>query len=63
MIGIELKIDAKAVLQNCHAQGLLVNVTAGNVLRLLPSYVINRNDIDQAVGIIEKSIHQVLGSG
>lgn len=62
MIGVELKVDAKAVLQNCHSQGLLVNVTAGNVLRLLPSYVITSSDIDQAVEIIEKSIHQVLVS-
>jgi acetylornithine/N-succinyldiaminopimelate aminotransferase len=56
MIGIELKIDAKAVLQKCHAQGLLANITSGNVLRLLPAYTITEEDITCAVGIIERSI-------
>jgi predicted acetylornithine/succinylornithine family transaminase len=53
MIGVELKIDAKIVLQQCHCKGLLVNVTAGNVLRLLPPFSIIEKDIDQAIAIIE----------
>ena len=56
MIGIELKIDAKMVLQKCHSKGLLTNITAGNVLRLLPSYTITEKDIDQALSIIESVI-------
>jgi predicted acetylornithine/succinylornithine family transaminase len=56
MIGIELKIDAKIVLQKCHSQGLLANITAGNVLRLLPAYTITEKDIDQAISIIESVI-------
>ncbi|MGB7978381.1 MAG: aspartate aminotransferase family protein [Chlamydiales bacterium] len=56
MIGIELKIDPKIVLQKCHARGLLANVTAGNVLRLLPAYTITAKEIGQAVSIIESAI-------
>ena len=56
MIGVELKIDAKAVLNKCHALGLLASLTAGNVLRLLPAYTITEEDIDQAVDIIERAI-------
>lgn len=56
MIGIELKIDAKTVLNNCYLQGLLVNLTANNVIRLLPPYIISEQDIEQAVRVIENSI-------
>jgi acetylornithine/N-succinyldiaminopimelate aminotransferase len=56
MIGIELKIDGKAVLTKCHSLGLLANITAGNVLRLLPAYTITKKDVDKAIKIIEESI-------
>jgi predicted acetylornithine/succinylornithine family transaminase len=59
MIGIEFYNDAQQILEQCHTQGLLVNVTAGNVLRLLPPYVITHKDIDVAVEIIEQSLHKV----
>lgn len=56
MIGIELKVDGKTVLAKCHAGGLLANITAGNVLRLLPPYTITEADIDKAVKIIEAAL-------
>ncbi len=56
MIGMELKIDGKAVLQACHSQGLLANITAGNVLRFLPPYTITKEDINKAVSIVERAI-------
>jgi acetylornithine/succinyldiaminopimelate/putrescine aminotransferase len=37
MIGIELSIDAAAVVQACLDRQLLVNCTQGNVIRLLPA--------------------------
>lgn len=56
IIGVELKIDAKKVLENCHDQGLLANITAGNVLRFLPPYIITKSEIDQTLLILEKSL-------
>jgi acetylornithine/N-succinyldiaminopimelate aminotransferase len=56
MIGIELAIDAKILLSNCHSSGLLVNVTAGNVLRLLPPFTITKSDIDRAIGILDEAL-------
>jgi acetylornithine/succinyldiaminopimelate/putrescine aminotransferase len=56
MIGIELKMKAKIVLQQCHSRGLLVNITAGNVLRLLPAYTITEEDIEHAISILEDTI-------
>lgn len=57
MIGIELASDAKVVLAHCQNSGLLVNVTSGNVLRLLPPYVINQDDINFAIDVIAESLN------
>lgn len=56
MIGIELTGPGAPVLNRCHELGLLANITAGTVLRLLPPYVITREDVDKAVGIIEQAL-------
>lgn len=45
MIGIEFKIDASALVDHCRALGLLTNMTARNVLRLLPPYIITERKL------------------
>jgi acetylornithine/succinyldiaminopimelate/putrescine aminotransferase len=45
-----------AVLDACHSQGLLANITAGNVLRFLPAYTITKEDADKAMSILETAI-------
>lgn len=59
MIGIELTQPGAPVLAKCHELGLLANVTAGTVLRLLPPYVITAKDIDKAVSIIDEALASV----
>lgn len=53
MIGIELNIEGKTVLNACHSEGLLANITAENVLRFLPAYTITKEEVDKAVDILE----------
>lgn len=55
MIGIELMIDPSKILANCQKEALLVNITAENVLRMLPPYIIRKSDIDFAIKALEKS--------
>lgn len=52
MIGIELFENPKLVLDYCHQNGLLVNITGNNVIRLLPPYVVTKEDIDEALSIL-----------
>ena len=59
MIGLELTQPGAPVLAKCHELGLLANVTAGTVLRLLPPYVITRNDVDKAVSIIDEALASI----
>lgn len=59
MIGIDLTVPGAPVLNKCHELGLLANVTAGTVLRLLPPYVITQEDADHAVSIIDQALASV----
>ena len=41
MIGIQLKRDCGELVQRALDEGFLINVTAGNTIRLLPPLIIN----------------------
>ncbi|MFC1985189.1 aspartate aminotransferase family protein [Chloroflexota bacterium] len=67
MIGVELVKDAaktpavdeaKTLRQSCLERGLLIGLGGvfGNVLRIQPPLVITDDQLDQAIGIIEKSL-------
>lgn len=54
MIGIDLKIPCKSLVEDALGRGLLVNCTHQTVLRLLPPYIITEADVDRAVAILDK---------
>ncbi len=56
MLGIELTRPARPVLEKCHELGLLVNVTAETVVRLLPPYIITEADADRALEILDQAL-------
>jgi acetylornithine/N-succinyldiaminopimelate aminotransferase len=56
MLGMELNQPAGPVLEKCHELGLLANVTAGTVVRLLPPYIITEADADQALAILDQAL-------
>lgn len=56
MIGIQLQQDAPTLVQQALQQGLLINVTAGNVIRLLPPLVISDDVADQIVDRVSELV-------
>ena len=56
MWGLELTRDAAPVVQEGLARGVIVNRTAGTVVRLLPPLVISASEIDEAVGRLDAAI-------
>ncbi|MCL4851988.1 MAG: aminotransferase class III-fold pyridoxal phosphate-dependent enzyme, partial [Bryobacteraceae bacterium] len=54
MIGVELDIPGKDLVQQAMAQGMLINCTQDVVLRFLPPYIITKKEIDKAVKILER---------
>jgi acetylornithine/N-succinyldiaminopimelate aminotransferase len=59
MIGIELGIEGKAVVEECLAQGLIINCTQGNVLRIMPALDVTKKQIDKALYILEGALNKV----
>lgn len=52
MIGIQLTEDCPQLVAAAAAKGLLLNVTAGNTIRLLPPLIITQQDADAIVSIV-----------
>lgn len=52
MIGIELKHDCAGLVSRAADAGLLINVTAGNVIRLLPPLIFSDEQAAQLVSIL-----------
>ena len=59
MIGVELKQPCTELVQQALEMCLLLNVTAGNVIRLLPPLTIGTAEIDQIVDNVTTLIKQI----
>jgi acetylornithine/N-succinyldiaminopimelate aminotransferase len=45
--GIELDTDARSIVADCLARGVLVNATSDHVLRFVPPLIIVQSEIDK----------------
>ena len=52
MIGIELDKPCKSLFPAAMAKGLIINVTADSVIRLLPPMVMTDDEADQVIAIL-----------
>jgi acetylornithine/N-succinyldiaminopimelate aminotransferase len=62
MIGIELTIPCAALVQQALDKGILINVTADKVIRLLPPLIININEANQIVMMVSGLVVDFLSS-
>jgi len=60
MFGIELDRDCGALMQRALEAGLLINVTAGNVVRLLPALTITDDEAERIVDGVSRVIRAFL---
>lgn len=58
MWGLEIGRDAAPVVEAARGLGLLINRTSSSVLRLLPPFVVNDDEVRQAVDILEAALAQ-----
>ncbi|MCK5809741.1 MAG: acetylornithine transaminase [Cocleimonas sp.] len=56
MIGIELENDCPELVAAASEEGLLINVTAGNTIRLLPPLIIDKEQADKVIQIVTNLI-------
>jgi acetylornithine/N-succinyldiaminopimelate aminotransferase len=60
MWGVELNVDATGVHEAAIRQGVLVNRTAGKVIRLLPPLMITEADLDRGLGLLDAAFSEAL---
>lgn len=60
LIAVELSSDNKTAAKLAADRGLFVAAGAGNVLRLLPPFIITKQDVDEAVAILDSVLSEVL---
>lgn len=58
MVGVELSVEGAPFVMKALEQGLLMNCTAGTVLRFVPPLIITRDDVDEALGILDSVLRQ-----
>lgn len=56
IMGVVLRHEARPIVDACLREKLIVNGTAGNVLRLLPPLTLTREEADTALEIIENAL-------
>ncbi len=62
MLGIELDRPCKDIMKLALADGLLVNVTADTVVRLLPPLILSDDEADQIVQGVTRAVRGFLGA-
>lgn len=61
--GMELEIDARAIVTDCLARGVLINATSDRVLRFVPPFVISQREIDKLIDTLSAIFNQRLLAG
>lgn len=56
IVGMQLTFEGKEIVNKCMEQGLIINCTAGNVIRLVPPLIITKAEIDQVVATLDKCL-------
>lgn len=56
MLGMELQVAGRPLVEACRQAGLLVNCTAERVIRLLPPLIITEEDVERAVAVLDGAL-------
>lgn len=56
LVAVGLSTDNKPVAQAANDMGLLLGAGANNTLRLLPPFIITKNDVDEAISILDAAL-------
>jgi acetylornithine/N-succinyldiaminopimelate aminotransferase len=59
MVGVELNIEGKVIVEECLRSGLLINCTHEKVLRLMPALNVTKKEINRAIEILDEVLRGV----
>lgn len=58
MLGIELDREGEELVDICIKNGLLINCTHGNIIRIMPAINVKKEEIDTGIEILHKSLYE-----
>lgn len=56
MLGMEVAGEGKPIVESCLANNVIVNCTAGNVIRIVPPLIISKEEIDIVLAALDKAL-------
>jgi acetylornithine/N-succinyldiaminopimelate aminotransferase len=59
LIGMEMIRDCAPMVRGCMESGVLINCTAGNVLRFMPSLIVTEKEIDHLIDVLEQVFDRI----
>lgn len=59
LLGMELAVEGKDIVDRCREKGLLINCVNGNVLRFTPPLTITSKDVDQALELLDEVMAEI----
>ena len=62
MLAIELDRPCTDLVKRCLAEGVLINVTAESVIRLLPPYIMSTKQADTVIQVVSEQVRQFLAA-
>lgn len=62
MLAVELNKPCGELVKRCLDQGVLINVTANSVIRLLPPYVMTTAQADTVISVVAEQVRQFLAA-
>lgn len=61
MIGIELNIPGKPIVEECFKNGVLINCTHETTLRIMPALTVTKKQMDKALTVMKNALEKVAG--
>ncbi|MDP8234017.1 MAG: aspartate aminotransferase family protein [Candidatus Saelkia tenebricola] len=60
MIGVEVEEKGKEIFDLCFKKKLLINLTHGNILRIMPAINVSKKEINKAINILNQVFEEVV---
>ncbi len=54
MVGMEINKPGREIVDACLNYGMIINCTAGNVLRFVPPLIINKHHVDELIPVLDR---------
>lgn len=58
LVGMELTKPGSSIVLSCMTQGVIINCTAGNVLRFVPPLIVTEKEIDRVIAVLADVLRQ-----